>query len=224
MNPLENTSGDTSSSGSSGADPLRSPLATDADGSDLGFDAIDSGANSKIPQGAAVLVLVALIGGGAIFAMRQFGLGSGFNYDDITIDYPIDAKEASSEEDDYEEVLTDLTNHTLPHVALEDLRPKPFELQALASDEPEFEPVSRETPEERAARKRAERDATLQREFIKLELNSVIGGSRPIARISGIAVRPGDTVNDIFTVTRISGRSVHLEAEGREYVLTMGGN
>ena len=68
MNPLENTSMETpGSSGHAGsnADPLRSPLAGDSEAGDVGFDAIDSGANSKIPQGAAVLVLVALVGGGA---------------------------------------------------------------------------------------------------------------------------------------------------------------
>ncbi len=179
MNPMEDTSTDTASQGSSGpsagVDPLRSTLTSDGEGGAAGFDALDSGPTSKVPQGAAVLVLVALVGGGAIFTMRQFGLGSGFNYDDISIDYPINAQQVSGG-NDYEDVLSDLTNHTLPHVALQELRPKPFELKSQQVEEREFEAVIGETPEARALRLQAERDTALQREFTKLTLNSVIGG------------------------------------------------
>lgn len=219
MNTTENTSGE---HGASASDPLTAPITSAQDGT-AGFDAVDTGASSKIPQGAAVLVLVALVGGGAIFTMRQFGLGSGFNYDDISIDYPIDAAGTTSG-DDYEDVLSDLTNHTLPHVALAELRPKPFQLDGGPEGEKEFESVAQETPEQRAARERAARDAALQREFTKLTLNSVIGGSRPIARISGQAVRPGDVINGMFHIDDIRGRVVYLSAEGRQYTLTMSGN
>ncbi len=227
MNPMENTSTDTPAHGSSGsgaaADPLRSTLTSNGEGGAGGFDAIDTGPTSKVPQGAAVLVLVALVGGGAIFTMRQFGLGSGFHYDDISIDYPMNAQQVSGG-NDYEDVLSDLTNHSLPHVALQELRPKPFELKSEHVEEREFEAVIGETPEERAVRMQAERDSALQREFTKLTLNSVIGGSRPIARISGTAVRPGDIINDVFVVEKITGRNVYLSAEGRQYTLTMSGN
>ncbi len=223
MEMTENTTNEAQSSGgsgSAGADPLSSPA---GGGGSEGFDAVETAASSKVPQGAAVLLLVALIGGGAIFTMRQFGLGSGFRYDDITIDYPIDAKPVS-DSDDYAEVISDLTDHSLPHVALAELRPKPFELESGPAAEEEFASVSGESEEARLARERAERDAMLQREFARLTLNSVIGGSRPIARVSGQAVRPGDIIDGIFYVTQISGRAVHLEAEGRRYTLTMAGN
>lgn len=219
MNPMENTPAENDASGS---DPLTSPMTSGQNGASS-FDAIDTGATSKIPQGAAVLVLVALVGGGAIFTMRQFGLGSGFRYDDISIDYPVEAASTSGD-NGYEDVLSDLTNHTLPHVALADLRPKPFQLDDGDTDEKQFESVARETPEQRAARERAMRDAALQREFTKLTLNSVIGGSRPIARISGQAVRPGDVINGMFLIDDIRGRVVYLSAEGRRYTLTMSGN
>lgn len=201
-------------------DPLRSPI-TGGDGGPS-FDAIETAEESKIPPGVAVLLLVMLIGGGAIMLMRQFGLGGGYTFDEITIDYPIDAQTASDSDDEYEQIISDLTNHEVPHVALSDLRPRPFELRT-AQRVAESAPVSvGETEAERRERERRERRAELQREFQKLELNSVIGGSAPIARISGVAVRPGDRVQGLFTVTRIAGRTVELEADGQIYRLTMG--
>jgi len=199
-------------------DPLSAPNA----GAASAFDAVEQATDSKIPSGVAVLVLVALVGGGAIFAMRQFGLGAGYRYDDITIDYPIDAKQVSDESDEYETIVSDLTDHDVPHVPITDLRPSPFQLRTGPEEtERDFEAVAAESEEQRRARQRAERAATVQREFSKLELNSVIGGSSPIARVSGQAVRIGDTISGIFTVAQISGRHVVLEAEGRQYTLTM---
>ena len=202
----------------SGADQLSSLNA----GASSPFDAVEQASDGKIPSGVAVLVLVALVGGGAIFAMRQSGLGAGYRYDDITIDYPIDAKQVSDESDDYKTIVSDLTDHDVPHVPISDLRPSPFKLRSgPEADEREFEAVAQETPEERRARQRAERAAVVQREFSKLELNSVIGGSSPIARVSGQPVRVGDSISGIFTVAQIAGRHVVLEAEGRQYTLTM---
>jgi hypothetical protein len=222
MNPPEslvnNDSSDSASAGGAG-DPLQSPLTGSGTPA---FDAVETTPESKIPPGLAVLLLVMLVGGGAIMLMRQFGLGAGYEFDNVTIDYPIDAMQASDSDDDYERVISDLTNHDVPHVELAELRPKPFELRGAPREEEDFAPVALETEEERLERERRQRSAMLQREFNKLELNSVIGGSSPIARISGIAVRPGDVVGGAFTVARISGRSVELEAEGRTYVLTMG--
>lgn len=200
-------------------DPLRSPMALRGEGGS--FEPAEDSAASKIPSGAAVLVLVMLVGGGAIMLMRQFGLGGGYKFDDITIDYPMDAMEASDRGGEYEQVITDLTNHDVPQVSLKELRDEPFQLRGAAPKE-SFTSTAFESEADRLARERQARLLEVQREFQKLELNSVIGGSAPIARVSGVPVRPGDTVNGVFTVRRITGRSVELEAEGRVYMLTMG--
>ena len=78
----------------------------------------------------------------------------------------------------------------------------------------------------RAAAERARRDAEtkhgkVQAALSTLKVNGIIGGSNPVARISGEAVRVGDTVGEIFTVKTIQGRSVELENEGVTYTLSM---
>lgn len=208
------------SAGTPVEDPLRSPMT--GGGGGPSFDAIETAEESKIPPGVAVLLLVMLVGGGSIMLMRQFGLGGGYTFDEITIDYPIDAQTVGDSDDEYEQIISDLTNHDVPHVSLSDLRPKPFELFTRRRASEARAASLGETEEERREREARERRAQLQREFQKLELNSVIGGSAPIARISGVAVRPGDRVAGLFTVTRIAGRTVELEADGRIYQLTMG--
>lgn len=205
------------------ADPLKTPDAAGAEGGSGGFDSTASAPGSAIPQGLAVLVLVALVGGGSIMGMRQFGLGSGYTYDNITIDYPVNVNEVSEDHEQYQQILADLTDHSVPQIALNELREDPFVLRGGKKAE-EFHAVAEETPAEREARLRLLREQEVQREFYKLTLNSVIGGSSPIARVAGRPVRLGDTVSGLFVVTEITGRSVVLEADGKTYTLTMSGN
>ena len=78
----------------------------------------------------------------------------------------------------------------------------------------------------RAAADRARRDAEtkhgkVQASLSTMKVNGIIGGSNPVARISGEAVRVGDTVGEIFTVKAIHGRGVDLEHEGVTYTLNM---
>ena len=49
----------------------------------------------------------------------------------------------------------------------------------------------------------------------------MIGGSNPVARISGQAVRVGDTVAEVFTVKAIHGRAVDLDYEGETFTLSL---
>ena len=220
MNPGENTPPAASSEPTVG-DPLRAPMPVTAEGG-TGFDTVEAVETSTLPRGVAVLILVALVGGGSIMGMRQFGLGSGYAYDDIKIDYPIDAQVVSNDEE-YDGILDDLTNHNVPHVAINELRDSPFELAGTTPVEEMHTAAHAETPEEREARLRMLREQQIQLEFYKLTLNSVIGGSSPIARVAGQPVRPGDRINDLFLVKEITGRSVVLEAEGKTYTLTMSG-
>jgi len=54
-----------------------------------------------------------------------------------------------------------------------------------------------------------------------LTLQGVLGGTIPVARVSGETVRVGDTLSEIFTVKLITGRTVTLETDGKEFQLTM---
>ena len=79
-------------------------------------------------------------------------------------------------------------------------------------------PVGDPSAAGRAAAERARHDAELRRGKVQtalaqLKINGIIGGSNPVARISGEAVRVGDTIGDppLFRVKSIQGRSVELE-------------
>ena len=49
----------------------------------------------------------------------------------------------------------------------------------------------------------------------------MIGGRVPVAQISGDLVRIGDRIGEYFVVVAIEGRLVRLEADGREFTLTL---
>ena len=59
----------------------------------------------------------------------------------------------------------------------------------------------------------------LVRRFEKLELNSVLGGTNPVARINQSVYREGDLVDEVFTVVQITGRGVLLTADEQRFVL-----
>ena len=71
---------------------------------------------------------------------------------------------------------------------------------------------------ERSVRRKRE----IVRKYSALDLNSVLLGSTPVARISGNTVRVGDILDGIFRVKSISARTVNLEVDGKLYTLSLG--
>jgi len=175
---------------------------------------------SRVSNGTMILLLTVLVASGVLYIMRQFGLGSGLVLVDVKIDYPIDGPKAS-EIDEHRRVIAALRDNAhAVQVPLEEAKKNPFQLNLEQED---AAPAAPDRPtlsdEERRRRQRAELIKTALED---LELNSVIAGSVPIARISGENVRVGDYVKDLFQVKAILGRSVILAVDGETYTLTMG--
>jgi hypothetical protein len=177
-------------------------------------------ARSRVSTGTLILLLVVVVAGGVLYIMRQFGLGTRLELVDVKIDYPIDGSATVSTEQ-HQQVLASLRDSsTTVQVPLNEVKKNPFQL-GLREEEAAPEPTS-QSPFDREAAERARRKQMIQSTFASLELNSVVGGSVPIARISGDNVRIGDRLKDLFTVRSIRGRSVELVADGEVYILTMG--
>jgi len=88
---------------------------------------------------------------------------------------------------------------------------KPFEEIASAPLKPEDR-----TESNRLAKVAADREAAK-----KLELQSVMGGKVPLARIDGKFYRIGDLVNEKFIVRAIDHRSVTVEANTETFEIEM---
>lgn len=178
-------------------------------------------APSRIPgSGFLVLGLVIVVAGGSLYMMRKFGANRNIAVADIKIDYPMDATGSLAPDDnEHIRVLNDLSGpDSSVQVPLDEVREDPFE---IPTDEVEIAAGPEEDPEAERLRQLAERKKVIQNAFNSLDLNSVLGGSIPIARISGQPVKTGDTIGEYFTVIAIHGRSVDLMADGEKYTLEM---
>lgn len=176
-------------------------------------------AKARVSTGTLILLLVVVVAGGVLYIMRQFGLGTRLELVDVKIDYPIDGVR-NTDTEQHERVLAALRDSaTAVQVPLKEVKKNPFQL-GLQEDRAAPEPVA-QTPFDREAAERARRQQLIRTTFASLELNSVVGGSMPIARISGENVRVGDRVKELFTVSSIRGRTVELVADGEVYTLTM---
>lgn len=189
-------------------------------GSSGGIDAA-AGAPRRFGGQAVLLGMVLLAAGGALFAMRYLGMGPRSSRgEEVKIDYDIDKAPAAG---DHMRVLADLgANRSAEQVPPDQVQRNPFRLEGQLSVAKPDAPVDTgrpaQDPIEAAQRERARK---VEAAFAGLELHTVLGGSNPIARVSGQTVRPGDKVAEFFTVAAIEGRSVSLECDGKVYVLSL---
>lgn len=171
---------------------------------------------------AALLVAGAV---GAIFAMRQFGMGPAVSLADIDMDYkPAPSATGLSPK----RVLADLerSRHAV-QVPAENITQDPFELDSAkpAAAEPVIDhDLARRAELERLRLAREAQQKVLADAFAKLHLQGVMGGSTPMARIDGRVYKIGMTVAERFTLSAIEGREVTLTADDRAFVLTMDKN
>jgi len=178
----------------------------------------------RIPTQTFILMLVLGVSAAALFSMRQLGLRSGVQFEEVKLDGTgPDAEKAKS----YERIMADLQRIQTPlDVALGEFGKSPFMLTTSKTQVTAHgEPVIELSPEERAAliakEAAANRLAEIQDMATRLEVNGILAGRVPIARINNQAYRIGDVVQELFTVTAIDGRSVTLLADGETFVLTM---
>ena len=195
-----------------------------------------SAENSKFNGQVLLAGIVFTIGVGSIYAMRYIGMQAGIKESVTMVEYT-----ASTTTPDFvkrfDKVMEDLEEVSVS-VRFDDetqLPQTPFTLASIEEQE-EFEYQPTDTPEdpsiyqarlarERALREQAQRDALISEyEYVagNLKLQSVIGGSRPVARISGEPVGIGMMVADMFEVTSIKGSTVTLEVDGLKFELSLG--
>lgn len=183
---------------------------------------------SQRPQQAAVALLLVVGAVGVIFAMRQFGLGPAVSLAGMDVEYtPEEPRTGLSSK----QVLADLERSRKAVQVPEGLITQdPFELLNAAastkSTEPEIDTdsLTRLEAARRAAEEQKAREARakeIETAVGRLELQSVMDGSIPMARISGQIVKIGMTVDDLFEVKAIGGREVTLTADGHDYVLSL---
>jgi hypothetical protein len=182
---------------------------------------------SKVDNQIIIAGVVLLIGVGAVYGMRYLGMAAGLDENAVTIDY------ASSKPEDakrYLKVMSalDESSHVMQFGEELDMPDHPFSMDEVADDEIAVIPGMSE--EERRALQlerdyqnaAAARENEVMAELYSFDLQGVIGGKRPAARVSGQAVRVGMELGDFFTVVEITGRSVIVEADGKRYELAMG--
>jgi hypothetical protein len=160
-----------------------------------------------------VLALVLTASAGSLYMMRKQGMKAGLNLD-TQVKFTDDiAKIRTTTTATQQRILADLERSTSPlETPLEKLRKNPFLL-------PEDKRVS--GPPE-SANPRAEREAQIMAALGNVQLNGVMQGPIPLARVNNKLVRVGDRIDKIFLVAQIHDRSIDLIADGQTYTLNMG--
>lgn len=167
-----------------------------------------------LPLQAIAVGLVLVVGAGALYLMRQQGMRAGIDFSNTTI---VSAPTTGIQKiENEEEILSALNDPPPEQVPRERVPGNVFKIDKLAeSSQPSRVPGdSRQLAEER-------RRVEIQSALGKLQVESVMHGRIPIAKISGKLFRAGDKVGDLFILDRIEDRSVFLTVDDEEFELSM---
>lgn len=193
-----------------------------------------SAESSKFNGQVILAGMVFVIGVGSIYAMRYIGMQAGIKESVKMVEYT-----ASTTSPDFvqrfDEVMADLEEVSLS-VRFDRSTVLPTAPFTMASSEAVDMNLPVANPDDSSARMarlaqqreqqlreaQQQRIADYDRAAMGLNLQSILGGSRPVARISGEPVRIGMKVADIFTVESIKGSTVVLSVEDLKYEITLG--
>lgn len=186
-------------------------------------DALIAPTRRKISAQTIFLVILVFGGAGMIYGMRLVGIGplSAMAFTKMP-DY--DLTKTGSKTAEHKQVLDQLSAANVKtQVPVDQVQKNPFMMSDVLTSEPKDggEDVAGKANAERAKRESEARRRKVESALNGLTLHGVIGGSNPVARISGQAVRVGDTVAEIFTVKAIHGRSVDLDYDGQIFTLSL---
>lgn len=205
-------------------------------GLDKDDDSPDLFAKKASPYRGQTLFIgvVLVLGAGAIFGMRQIAVSAAKAGELFNLNFQPEAEDAEINRK-FDRVMQDLERSGRPmQVPLDEIEGSPFQFLSRAED---FEPEPGEDPSlalqrdrdrqrladaERARQAAAVRDAKIQTELKKLQLQGVLGGTTPVARIADETYRLGDQIAELFTIVRIEGRGVILQVDDRYFVLQIG--
>jgi hypothetical protein len=199
-------------------------LDTMAPGVDNAQQAMTAPKKTRVSVQAMTLAALLALGGGLIYAMRLLGIGPMTTLAKTSVpDYDLGHASAAA---DHKKIIEDLkADHAASQVPLEQVQKNPFRMsdlvQAPAPTGPNADELATKAGAERARLAAEGRRRKVETALAGLKLNGVLGGSKPVARISGEAVRVGDTVADLFTVRAIHGRSVELVCDDQTFTLQM---
>lgn len=147
-------------------------------------------------------------------------MSSGSTFQTPKIDY--DAKRVSLDAQQQAKILRELAASAhMPKAALDHLEKNPFQLEGAAPATAAVVDDGSAADERRRAELAKQREEQIQTTLGSLELNGVMGGPVPLARVSGRTVKVGDTIEDIFIVAQVHDRAVDLLADGKIYTLSM---
>lgn len=172
------------------------------------------------------LALLVAAAGGVVYGMRQAGIGPMAAFATTKMpDYDV-TKAPGSKTADHKRVLAQLeAANTGSQVPADQVQKNPFRIADLLATD--AEPLDENAGEaaERARAERMRRDAEAREKRVATELaglkvNSIMGGSNPVARISGELYRVGDVIGE-FTVKDIRSREVDLDSDGHVYTLSL---
>ena len=181
----------------------------------------------KVNAQAVVLVIILGVSAAALASMRHIGIKSGidFNKSSKAPAQPAAVQDEPEKAARYDRIMKDLQQLQQPlDIALGELAKipaliptdqnvaKPFELATLRAPT---------LPENTGEKDRLTRIALDRDAAKKLELQSVMGGKVPLARIDGKFYRIGDLVNERFIVRTIDHRSATVEANGETFEIEM---
>lgn len=193
-----------------------------------GLLGLDAAPKKSIPFSTILIAAVVLVAGGMLYGMRQIGLGPRVT---LAKDLPsVKLPDSRASRVDHQRLLEDLNSaRTTQQVPSGQVKKNPFQLLGMAlipatayTGEEESLRAIREQ-RERTAKEKAEYAKSVADEVKKLELNAVLGGSQPVARINGSLYRLGDKVGKFHTLKAINSlkRSVDLECDGQIVTLTI---
>ena len=210
LTPIDGQSGDQAPSGGVFRLEAMAPGVENAE------QAMSTARKRKVSTQAIALGTLLVVGGGGIYGMRLLGIGPLTTLAKFTAP-EYDLSRPGSAGADQKKILQDLAaNHAASQVPVDEVQKNPFRMSDVVGAP--AAPTGDPNAAGRAAAERARRDAELRRGKVQgalaqLKINGIIGGSNPVARISGEAVRVGDTIGDppMFRVKAIHGRSIDLE-------------
>lgn len=190
-----------------------------------GFDQ-QAGKASIVTMHNLLIVVVLLISAAAIFGLRKIGL-SGAKTSASAAATEADAAPFRMDPAANRALIEDLSaTRTSNQVLLDELKQNPFASARWMQPEPEPAAADPEAPKTTVGKSAEEiareLDEAAVAELKTFNLQSVMGGSRPVARINGEIYQVGDTLGKMTTITWIEGRTVEVEANGKTYTLTMG--
>ena len=192
-------------------------------------------AKPKSPfRGQTVFIgAVLVLGIGVVVGMRQLSIAAAKAGEMFTLDFKPEAEDVEAIAK-FDRVMRDLELSGRPmQVPLDELTSSPFTFSFHE------EPIEIEAGEDMtlAQLREAQRQAALEEQrqaaaeearqsrimtaLANLKVQSVLGGTTPVARVSGEAVREGDELG-IFRAVKISGRTVVLEVDSRYFAIQMG--